>query len=231
MEDRAAWLKAERRKQRITQEKLAAMASVSVRTVQRAEDGQRMSDEVWKDFEAALGSTPTLARRRETRTDRYRQFKTLRRARSAKDFLDALALSSVAKLDYDVEPTSEILSVLKRSIEFIEARLPRPWSEHERLYRPSSLVQRLEDETACNEIIDQLHGIGAAIFYATEWIQVIYPKDGYECGPYVDHNQPPEGRYLLQAVISASEKDRELFPEVYDWGVEVAADQNDDVPF
>ena len=80
----------------MTQEKLAAMASVSIRTVQRAEEGKRMSSEVWKDFEAVLGSGPILARRvitDGTESNFFRKtYKPLKRLRTAKDLLDASLL-------------------------------------------------------------------------------------------------------------------------------------------
>ena len=47
----------------------------------------------------------------------------------------------------------------------------------------------------------------------------------------MDPGQKPEGRFLLQVVISASEKDRETFPEVMDWGVEIVESHDTDEPF
>jgi hypothetical protein len=119
------------------------MASVSVRTVQRAEEGRKMSAEVWKDFEAALGSSPVLARRRDTEgmeSSFFRKtFKPLRRLRTAKDLLDAMMSTSVGKLDYDVEPNADILPTLKRAVEFLEKRLPDPWAPARRSYKPLSV--------------------------------------------------------------------------------------------
>jgi len=218
----------------MTQEKLAAMASVSVRTVQRAEEGRTMSAEVWNDFEAVLGSSPVLARRRATdgkENSFYRKtFKPLRRLKSAKDLLEAVTIASASKLDYDVEPTAEILPTLKRAVAFLEARLPQPWNRERRKYRPTSVVQRLEDETALNGLIELLHGIGASIFYESYWEDMIYPQEDFEFGLFVSDEQEAEARHCLHVVISASEKDRESFPEVVDWGVKVI-ESGDDVPF
>lgn len=230
MTERAGWLKSERRRLRITQEKLAALASVNVRTVQRAEQGKRVSDEVWMDFEAALGSTPTLAKRSEQKVDRYCPFRNLRRARSARDFLELLGQAAVAKLDCDVEPTPDVLAVLRKAVGFLEERLPRPWSTSQRRYLPDSLLKRIDDEAALNELLDELHGIGAGLYAELQWGHVYYPDEDF-AGDIVEPHEPT-GRYLLQAVVSASDKDRESFPEVQDWGVRVAEDPFDEeVPF
>lgn len=234
MEDRAAWLKAARLRRGMTQEKLAAMASVNVRTVQRAEQGRKMSTEVWNDFEAALGSSPTLARRYEVKEDGFRKFISLRRLRTAKELLEPMTITSVAKLECDVEPTVEILPILKKAIEFIDSRIPNPWDRSQRKYSPSSLVERIEDEASLNGLIEELHGIGVSIFFDQTWEDIVYPVEDYEGYLCVDKDQAPEARFLLQIVISASEKDRESFPKVRDWGVkviEVEEDDDDDVPF
>lgn len=236
MEDRATWLKAARRKQGMTQEKLAAMASVNVRTVQRAEEGRAMSAEVWKDFEAVLGGGPVLARRRteEGKVSSFflKTYKPLKRLRVAKDLLDKMQIASVSKLDYDVEPTAQILPILKKAIEFLECRLPQPWERDQRRYRPATVLRRLEDEAALNGLIEELHGIGASIFYESYWEDIVYPHLDYEGDPFTVPDQKPEARHLLHIVISASDKDRETFPEVQDWGVEVVErEDNDEVPF
>lgn len=234
MEDRSAWLRDARARQGMTQEKLAAMASVNVRTVQRAEEGKKMSAEVWKDFEAVLGSTPVLARRvisGEKESGFYRKtYKPLKRLRTAKDLMDKVHITSVGKLGYDVEPTGEILPILKRALEFLEPRMPDPWNRDRRKYRPTSLVKQLEDESELNGLIDDLHGIGVSIYYKTYWEDVIYPVDDEWHGIVTMEGQEAEGRTLLHVMLSASDKDTELFPEVASWGVEIV-ESDDDVPF
>ena len=235
MEDRSAWLRDARRKQGMTQEKLAAMSSVSIRTVQRAEEGKSMSAEVWKDFEEVLGSGPVLARRVITdgkESSFFRKtYKPLKRLRTAKDLLDTVHITSVGKLDYDVEPTVEILPVLKRAVEFLEPRMPQPWKSDQRRCRPVNLVQQLEDETTLNGIIDELHGIGVSVYYESYWEDIIYPQEDEFGGLYVADRQEAEGRILLHVMLSASDKDTEPFPEVNDWGVAIVESENDDVPF
>ena len=219
----------------MTQEKLAAMASVSIRTVQRAEEGKNMSYEVWKDFEAVLGSSPVLARRvlsDQKESSFYRKtYKPLRRLRTAKDLLDKMVICSASKLDYDVEPTAEILPALKRAVEYLEARLPQPWNPDRRSYRPASLARRLEDETELNGSINELHGIGVSLFFESYWEDVIYPMEDEWEGLVTREGQEAEARTLLHVMLSASDKDRETFPEVASWGIEVVEVDGDDVPF
>lgn len=235
VEDRSAWLRDARHRQGMTQEKLAAMASVSIRTVQRAEEGKRMSSEVWKDFEAVLGSGPILARRvitDGTESNFFRKtYKPLKRLRTAKDLLEAVHITSAGKLDYDVEPTAEIFPVLKRAVEFLEPRMPQPWNSDRRRYRPANLVQQLEDETALNGLIDELHGIGVSIYYESYWEDIIYPKEDDFGGLYVADKQEAEARILLHVMLSASDKDTEPFPEVMSWGVDVVESDDNEVPF
>lgn len=233
MTERAAWLKTERTRRKMPQKKLAAMASVSIRTLQRAEEGRRVSDGVWRDFEAALGSSPTLARRSERKTDRYRQFRQLKRAQFARDFFEALGQAAVVKMDCDVEPTANVFPVLKRAIGFLEERLPNPWNSDRRRYRPATLLQRVEDEATLNELMDELHGIGAGVYYELQWGHLRYPQADWQGSLHVMEGQEPEGGFLLHVVISASDKDRESFPEVLDWGIETVEDpfENDEVPF
>jgi transcriptional regulator with XRE-family HTH domain len=231
MGDRPAWLREERRKRNMTKQNLADVAKVSLRTVERAEQGLKMSDRVWQTFEMHLG-TFSVARRSERRVDRYRQFRQLARVKSAREFFELLAQASVARLDCDVEPTADVFPVLKGVISFLEARLPNPWDLARQKYRPPTLLQRVEDEASLNELLGELHSIGAGIYCELQWGFVIYPKEGFDGEPYVATGQDPEGQFLLHAVISASDKERESFPEVQDWGLETVEDPlGDEVPF
>ena len=231
MSDRSAWLREERRKRNMTKQNLADAARVSLRTVERAEQGLKMSDRVWRSFETHLG-TFSVARRSRRPVDRYRQFRQLARVKSAREFFELLAQARVAKLDCDVEPTSDVFPVLKRIIAFLEERLPNPWEVARQRYRPPTLLQRVEDEAMLNELLGDLHGIGVGIYCELRWGFVIYPKEGFDGEPYVATGQDAEGQFLLHAVISASEKERESFPEVQDWGLETVEDPlGDDVPF
>lgn len=194
-----------------------------------------MSPEVWRDFEAVLGSGPVLARRTisdgKDSSFLRKTYKPLRRLRTAKDLLEIMVRTSASRLDYDVEPTAEILPVLKQAVEFLEARLPQAWDPLRRRYRPANLVQQLEDEAALNGLIEELHAIGVSIFYESYWEDVIYPKEDEYVGLFVADKQEAEGRVLLHVMLSVSDKDRESFPEVIDWGVEVVESDSDDVPF
>jgi hypothetical protein len=185
----------------MTQEKLAAMASVSIRTVQRAEEGRQMSAEVWKDFEAVLGSSPVLARRlvRDGEESSFfrKTYKALRRLRTAKDLLEIMVVASASKLDYDVDPTAELLPILKRGIQFLEPRLPDPWNVDQRRYRPASLVEQLEDETALNGLIDELHGIGVSIFYESYWENVLIRERSSGRGWGCERGSSPRAAYFF----------------------------------
>lgn len=231
MSDRSIWLREERRKRNMTKQNLADVAAVSLRTVERAEQGLNMSDRVWQAFETHLGRF-SIARRSERRVDRYRQYRQLARVKSARDFFELLAQASVAKLDCDVEPTADVFPVLKRIIAFLEERQPNPWDLAHQKYRPPTLLRRVEDEATLNELLGELHTIGAGIYCELQWGFVIYPKEGFDGEPYVATVQDAEGHFLLHAVISASDKERESFPEVQDWGLETVEDPlGDDVPF
>jgi transcriptional regulator with XRE-family HTH domain len=238
MEDRSAWLRDARGRSGLTQRALAGLAKVTPRTIQRAETGEKMSLRVWKALEASLGSSPMIARRRasegETSAFFRKTFKALRRLRTAKELLDAMTITSHSKLDYDVEPNAEIVPVLREVIQWLETRLPDAWNVDRRRYRPSSVLERLEDETALNGLIDRLQEIGASIYWEHYWEDIIYPQEaaGFDGHLYVDKDLKSEGRFLMQVVISASLKDRDTFPEVMNWGVEIVEDDDDsDVPF
>jgi hypothetical protein len=79
--------------------------------------------------------------------------------------------------------------------------------------------------------MEELHGIGASIFYETYWEDILYPTEDYGGDLHVPSGHEAEARILLHVVISASEKDRETFPEVTNWGVQVLAPEDDDLPF
>jgi hypothetical protein len=213
----------------MTQENLVEMTGIKLRTVQRAEKGLKISDRSWGVFETHLG-TFSLARRSERRTDRYRQFRSLRRVKSAREFLEALGQASVVKMDSDVEPTKDVFPILKRSIAFLEDRFPDPWNTEQQKYRPKTLLQRVEDEATLNELMEELGGIGAGIYYELQWGHVIYPQEDLRGDLY--EGREAQGHYLLHVVVSASNRDRESFPEVQDWGLRTVEDPFDDeVPF
>jgi transcriptional regulator with XRE-family HTH domain len=229
MSDRAAWLRDERRKRNMTQQNLAEHCKVKLRTVQRAEKGLSMSERTWAAFETQLGAF-NLARRSKHRTDRYRQFRPLRRMKSAREFLEALGRASVVKIECDVEPTKEVFPILERSISFLEDRFPDPWNLARQKYQPKTLLERVKDEAALNDLGEELNAVGAGLYYELQWGHVLYPQEDYR-GDLMAGSEA-EGHFLMQVVISASTKERDSFPEVQNWGLQLVGDPFDDeVPF
>ncbi len=163
-----------RNQRSMTQEKLAAMSNVDLRTVQRAEQNRPVQLETLASIAAALGVTvPEITLRDseqselpETSTPVEPNAVVLRRTSSGKAVLDALCSCFSGHLECAAEPTPENVDALTELVEHIERHIPNPWQtpmDADVL----TLSQRLREALEIKTKIEALEKFGLATFIGT----------------------------------------------------------------
>jgi transcriptional regulator with XRE-family HTH domain len=207
-----------------SQETLATLSNVSVRTIQRAETGETLRRENMADIAAALrvsmhalapdGGEPASA------SDTI----TLRRAASAREIIDLIEESRLAKLECDADPTPDKLPILREAIALLEPRIPDPWQD-----RPAfrSLVQRLETIAELDRVMTKLAEAGLAIFVGRRFEQAVMPisfDEGYD----TRRNQQSETVAAARVLIAPATADKRTVSAAVDWPVEVMREEGAD---
>ncbi|MFC3071206.1 helix-turn-helix domain-containing protein [Phenylobacterium soli] len=227
-----------RKARAMTQEKLALLARVERRTVQRAEAGAAVSAETLADLAAALGVPPdALLARAEPGEDENQQegWVTARPVESGRKLLEDLKAARLASLEYEVEPTRENLSLLKNVVSDLAQHLPPdPWDEapiHEPRQFPS-VVQQLESIANLNERLRELEAEGLALFMAQHVEAAVMPIYGLDEGHYyTTHGQRPELVRVVRLVLGRASADKMKVPRRREWPVQIVEELEDEVPF
>lgn len=175
----------------ISQEKLALLANVNRRTVQRAEKGEPIALETAAFIAEAVGVAPA-----SLRGSQLELFEPKEKAwdevilvpvSSGRRVIDAIRTSFKAEITYDVEPDQENVEILARLATLLERFEPDPWNPPS----PPSHVEILRGQAEANEILAGLSAIGVSVFLATyiAWEKVPL-WDGDTGGWYVMTNTP-----------------------------------------
>jgi transcriptional regulator with XRE-family HTH domain len=208
-----------------SQETLAALSNVSVRTIQRAETGETLRRENMADIAAALRvSMQALAPDGGERAAGAGDTISLRPAASAREIIDLIEGSRLAKLECEADPTPDKLPVLRETITLLEARFPDPWQD-----RPAfpSLVQRLETIAELDRVMTKLAEAGLAIFVGRRFEQAVMPiafDEGYD----TRRNQQPETVAAARLLIAPATADKRTVSAAVDWPVEVFREERAD---
>lgn len=215
--------------QGMTQDKLAAMSNVNIRTIQRAEKGEHLQLENIASIAAALkvtvsaltmsaGDAP-LAKAEDDAGDRENNAVVLRPVASGKALLDIVSDSFTASLDCQVEPTAENIDALTSIVEAIEKLFPNPWEspyEHTHL----SLADRLRRSVELSAKLVELDQFGIAVFAGkyTASAQVPY-FDEDEGHMVVRIRAPYQPVTICRVTLEMRKKDRVVVMVTDKWEV------------
>jgi transcriptional regulator with XRE-family HTH domain len=202
----------------MTQEKLAAMSKVDIRTVQRAEKGKRLQIETVASLASALNVTvPDLSVKARSNTDESlhqdeddyeeipeRNAVALRQVTSGKTLLDIVYGSFSGRLTCNVEPTAENVEALSAMVEEIEGLIPNPW-EPLPLGHPVTLAQRLRAAVALTARLQTLEALGIAVYAGTYTAMTRLPRvDGETYEIYTRTDAPFEPVTLCRITLDKS---------------------------
>ena len=212
-----------------SQETLATISNVSVRTVQRAERGEVLRRENMADIAAALKVPPHALLMPEedqeiagSEGDRL----TLRRASSGREIFDLIDASGLCKIECNVDPTPDKLPALREAIAVIEPWIPDPWED-----RPAfSLVQRLETIAALDAAMTRLGELGLGIYVGRRVELAVMPQE-FDEGWDVRRNQQPEPVSAGRILIADSAAEKRFVDAQTAWPVKVVRQaENERVP-
>ncbi|MEA3390910.1 MAG: helix-turn-helix transcriptional regulator [Pseudomonadota bacterium] len=208
-----------RERKGMTQDKLALLGKVSLRTVQRAEAGQAVALETLNDFAAVL-EIPVDALIVSIGSEGGGTV-ALRRAMSARVLLDDIDRAGVARFDCTVDPVGTELEPVLAVIGVIESRLPVPWDFHE---RPVGLSLREKVELTANltTLMEKIHALRMGIYTHAAWIEAKYPRydmdEGVTC---TTDRQRYEMVMTLQLLICRSDAEKVYEQQAAQWGLDI----------
>jgi len=218
-----------------SQQNVVDKSKVNLRTIQRAEAGISISNESAASIAAALQTTPhalaVASTTSQPATPLGKTF-TLRRVSSGRSILDTLDQTAMCKIECDVEPTADNLSLLKKIAELLETNMPEPLNEEKLCWPPSrTLATRLDLIAQINEALQALDALGIGVFLAETWLDAHLPDyDPYEGGFYFRKGHTATGCRAARIVISDHVSDKIIRPAWVRWPVSVEI-EDDEVPF
>ncbi|MCX7359606.1 MAG: helix-turn-helix transcriptional regulator [Alphaproteobacteria bacterium] len=227
-----------------TQEDLSKISKVSVRTLQRAETGERLSSENAAEIAAALevpvhelyaaAAEPSLqpgrtGRDTQPETDRDELNNVvLHKTLSARDVLRLLAQSYEASIEFDVEPTMDNVNQLQTLANLLEGNAPVPtpeWGVRE----TASHADKLRTAALLNKLLTECAAAGVSLFFGSYVRMMIVPRYDFDEGIwYTKDNWTPSA--IRTAVLRVSdETDGKLVIRVTDKAP--FFDPDDEIPF
>lgn len=233
-----------RTQQGMTQEKLAAMSNLNIRTVQRAEKSEPINLETVASLAAALkvtvldltasdGANDSNGTDDNGASDGDFNAVVLRRITSGKALLDILCDSFSGKLYCDVEPTVENVETLTTMVEEIERLIPNPWEIPQESISPS-LAERLRKAVTWTAKLAALESFDVAIFAGTYTARAQVPRyDVDEGHMYISDRSRFEPVTICRITLAKKNRDS-VIQKVTDKWTEPAPTKSeaaDDIPF
>ncbi|WP_370226249.1 helix-turn-helix domain-containing protein [Pararhodobacter marinus] len=169
----------------MSQEKLAILANVNKRTIQRAEKGDRIALETAAFIAEALGVS--AASLRGTQVELFeRDAKewnevVLIPVNSGRRVIDALRFSFEAEISFDVEPTNDNIEPLAQVSAILEPFKPDPWATPIEAYAPAQ-AEVMKKQAELNALLPVLSEMGINIFFGTYAINRQIPSYDHEEG-------------------------------------------------
>jgi len=154
----------------MSQEKLAILANVNKRTIQRAEKGDSVGLETAAFIAEAVGVTP--ASLRGCQPDLFEVDKkawnevVLIPVNSGRRVIDALRTSFAADIVFDVEPMQDNIELLAQLAGMLEPFKPDPWKNPYDNYDPSQ-AEVLQKQAEVNALLPSLLELGVNVFLGT----------------------------------------------------------------
>ncbi|CAN7249164.1 helix-turn-helix domain-containing protein [Bosea sp. LjRoot90] len=227
----------------ITQDKLAIMSGVNIRTIQRAERGVVLQLDTLAGIAAALRVTVGDILEANAILDNgsdpkeERNAVALRHISSGKALLDIILGSFSGTLYCNAEPTAHNIDSLSGMVEQLENLIPNPWTtpmEDIRL----SLAQRLRLAVNISEEISNLERLGIAIYAGTYTASAQIPNFDMDTGEmYVSGRQRPQPVTVCRIVVDRVGLSRVVVKVQDEWEEPTPAHAmgnsgaSDDIPF
>ncbi|AWY99613.1 helix-turn-helix protein [Rhodobiaceae bacterium] len=154
----------------MSQEKLAILANVNKRTIQRAEKGDSVGLETAAFIAEAVGVSAASLRGRQP--DLFDVDKkewdevVLVPVNSGRRVIDALRSSHDAEISFDVEPTQDNIEPLAKLAGMLEPFNPNPWENPHERYEPAQ-AEVLQKQADVNTLLPSLLEMGINVYLGT----------------------------------------------------------------
>lgn len=218
-----------------TQEKLAAMSGVNIRTIQRAENDGPLELETFNQLAQALATTPLAIQNRKADDSSSNEngFVVLRPTLEGAKLVVAIQNAFEATIEYDAEPTDETIDPLVQLVGGLRSVQPQPWDYRWVVHgdgKPSDMdVLRLQLEA--RKLITLLASKGIDVFFGTYLASRIVPYADLDTGDMsASSRQKPERCTVVKVRISDSGPDRIKIPVKDEWK-EPDLGFDDEIPF
>ena len=211
----------------MSQEKLAAMANVNKRTIQRAENGAPIALETAAFIAEAIGVTPLSLRAAQLEI-----FSSDKKAwnevvlvpvNSGRRIVDALRTAFDGNIKYDVEPTNENIDPLAKLADLLERFIPAPWEIPGAQYNPDQATV-LKTQAEINSTISDLLEMGINVYLGTYPASRQLPLYDWEEGCMYIKNETPFESALVSLVVVSDTTSGHLMRKPDDF-------YDDEVPF
>jgi len=190
----------------MSQEKLAILANVNKRTIQRAEKGDPVGLETAAFIAEAVGVSP--ASLRGNQLDLFEVNKkewndvVLVPVNSGRRVIDTLRTSFEAEILFDVEPTNDNIVPLAQFADMLAPFKPEPWQTPYEQNDPSQ-SEILQKQADVNALLPSLLDMGINIFLGSYSAGRQIPNYDMDEGcMYVRSNYPFESATVVLIVIS-----------------------------
>ncbi|HEV2566203.1 MAG TPA: helix-turn-helix transcriptional regulator [Microvirga sp.] len=221
----------------MTQEVLAEAAGVDRRTIQRAEEGKRLQLETLAAIASVLQvSVNDISNERRGELEpQYdpddKNAVVLRRTKSGRVLLDALATSFSGSVDCDIDPTADTVDVLVSLLSEVESLMPNPWDEERFHDQPMPLSERIKRSVGMTNQLLELDQKGVGVYVGTYTARAQRPYYDLDEGHlYVSRKQPFEPVTVCRVRLSHTATDK-IVVVVDDVWETKPAEYEDDIPF
>lgn len=188
-----------------TQEKLAAMSAINIRTIQRAENGEPLELETFNQIAQALNTTPLVIQTRRVEDDdggNENGFVVLRPTVEGAKLVLAVRNSFETEVEYDAEPTDETIELLIDLVSKLNAVSPKHWDEEwVRGFTKPGDADVLRIQLEATKLITQLAAHGIDVFVGSYFAARKVPIMGEE-GLYTSTNQKKTPQTVVRVRIS-----------------------------
>ena len=216
----------------MSQEKLAILANVNKRTIQRAEKGDPIALETAAFIAEAMGVSPSSIRANQLELFESKKAWNeviLVPVNSGRRVIDAVKTSFEAEIMFDVEPTMDNIEPLTQLAALLEPFKRDPWEAPHLQYNPSQ-SEVLQKQAEVNDLLPSLLEMGVNVFLATYPARRQIPSYDMDEGcMYIRQNFPYEAAQVALVIVSDTPASH-LMRTPHDMYVEPVFD-DDEIPF
>lgn len=221
----------------MSQEKLAILANVNKRTIQRAEKGDPVGLETAAFIADAVGVSPASLRGRQP--DLFDADKkewnevVLVPVNSGRRVINALRTSFDAEISFDVEPTQDNIEPLAKLAEMLAPFTPEPWQSPFEQENPSQ-ADVLKMQANINSLLPTLMEIGVNVFLGSYQAGRQLPSYDMDEGIMSVRSSAPLESVTISLVFISDTTSTHLMrkpDDVYTEPKGFAAAMDEDIPF